>query len=116
MGSSLKTVLQNPFTIIETASSVLIRVVQKKQLILANLRGVAGHADILVAPDLVSGNILAKMLTFVAHADAAGVVLGARCPIILTSRADAERTRIASCAVAVLMARQSVLGVKPPAA
>jgi len=77
---------------------------------------VAGHADILVAPDLVSGNILAKMLTFVAHADAAGVVLGARCPIILTSRADAERTRIASCAVAVLMARQSVLGVKPPAA
>jgi phosphotransacetylase len=76
---------------------------------------VAGHADILVAPDLVSGNILAKMLTFVAHADAAGVVLGARCPIILTSRADAERTRIASCAVAVLMAGQDVRAVKPPA-
>jgi phosphotransacetylase len=76
---------------------------------------VAGHADILVVPDLVSGNILAKLLTFVAHADAAAVVLGARVPIILTSRADAERTRIASCAVAVLMSRQAVLAVKPPA-
>jgi phosphotransacetylase len=76
---------------------------------------VAGQADILVVPDLVSGNILAKMLTFVAHADAAGVVLGARAPIILTSRADDARTRIASCAVAVLMSQQSVLAVKPPA-
>lgn len=75
---------------------------------------VAGHADILVVPDLVSGNILAKLLTFIAHADAAGVVLGARCPIILTSRADAERTRIASCAVAVLMSRHDVIAVKPP--
>ena len=77
---------------------------------------VAGHADILVVPDLVSGNMLAKQLTFLAHADAAGVVLGARCPIILTSRADAERTRIASCAVAVLMSGQEVLAIKPPAA
>ncbi|HEX3918077.1 MAG TPA: bifunctional enoyl-CoA hydratase/phosphate acetyltransferase [Caulobacteraceae bacterium] len=77
---------------------------------------VAGQADIFVTPDLVSGNILAKMLTFVAGADAAGVVLGARVPIILTSRADAERTRIASCAVAVLMSLQPVLAVKPPAA
>jgi phosphotransacetylase len=76
---------------------------------------VAGHADILVVPDLVSGNILAKMLTFVAMADAAGVVLGARAPIILTSRADNERARIASCAVAVLMAGAPVLAVKPPA-
>ena len=75
---------------------------------------VAGHADILVVPDLVSGNILAKMLTFVAHADAAGVVLGARVPIILTSRADDERTRIASCAVAVLMSKRPILAVKPP--
>jgi phosphate acetyltransferase len=66
---------------------------------------VAGRADILVVPDLESGNILAKQLTFLAGADAAGVVLGARAPIILTSRADAERTRIASCAVAVLIAR-----------
>ncbi|MBI1197068.1 MAG: bifunctional enoyl-CoA hydratase/phosphate acetyltransferase [Phenylobacterium sp.] len=77
---------------------------------------VAGHADVLVVPDLVSGNILAKQLTFLGGADAAGVVLGARVPIILTSRADSERTRIASCAVAVLMAGQAVLAVKPPVA
>jgi phosphotransacetylase len=75
---------------------------------------VAGRADILVAPDLVSGNILAKQLTFIAHADAAGVVLGARIPIILTSRADSARTRIASCAVAVLMSREEVRAVKSP--
>jgi phosphate acetyltransferase len=65
---------------------------------------VAGHADILVVPDLVAGNILAKQLTFLAGADGAGVVVGARVPIILTSRADPETARIASCAVAVLMA------------
>jgi phosphotransacetylase len=65
---------------------------------------VAGRADILVAPDLVAGNILAKQLTFLASASAAGVVLGARTPIILTSRADSDRTRIASCAMAVLVA------------
>jgi phosphate acetyltransferase len=65
---------------------------------------VAGQADILVAPDLVAGNILAKQLTFLAGADAAGVVVGARVPIILTSRADSEEARIGSCAVAVLMA------------
>jgi phosphotransacetylase len=65
---------------------------------------VAGRADILVVPDLVSGNILAKQLTFLAGADAAGVVVGARVPIILTSRADSAQARIASCAVAVLMA------------
>ncbi len=67
---------------------------------------VAGLADILVAPDLEAGNMLAKQLTLMAGADAAGVVLGARVPIILTSRADAERTRMASCAVAVKIARQ----------
>ncbi len=67
---------------------------------------VAGQADILVVPDLEAGNMLAKQLTFLAGADAAGVVLGARVPIILTSRADAERTRMASCAVAVLIARR----------
>ena len=66
---------------------------------------VAGRADILVVPDLEAGNMLAKQLTFIAGADAAGIVLGARIPIILTSRADAERTRLASCAVAVLIAR-----------
>jgi phosphotransacetylase len=67
---------------------------------------VAGQADILVVPDLEAGNMLAKQLIFLAGADAAGVVLGARVPIILTSRADTERTRLASCAVAVLLAQQ----------
>jgi phosphotransacetylase/acyl dehydratase len=66
---------------------------------------VAGRADILVVPDLEAGNMLAKQLTFLVGADAAGLVLGARVPIVLTSRADAVRTRLASCAVAVLAAR-----------
>jgi phosphotransacetylase len=66
---------------------------------------VAGQADILVTPDLEAGNMLAKQLSFLANADAAGVVLGAKVPVILTSRADSEWTRLASCAVAVLMAR-----------
>jgi phosphate acetyltransferase len=65
---------------------------------------VAGQADVLVAPDLEAGNILAKQLTFLAHADAAGVVLGARVPIVLTSRADSVRVRRASAATAVLHA------------
>ncbi|HET6376624.1 MAG TPA: phosphate acyltransferase, partial [Methylocella sp.] len=65
---------------------------------------VAGHAQILVVPDLEAGNMLAKNLTFLAKADAAGIVLGARVPIILTSRADSVRARLASCAIAVLYA------------
>jgi phosphotransacetylase len=65
---------------------------------------VAGDPDILLAPDLESGNILAKQLTFLANADSAGLVLGARVPIILTSRADSVRSRIASCGVAMLAA------------
>ncbi|MBP2302001.1 bifunctional enoyl-CoA hydratase/phosphate acetyltransferase [Azospirillum picis] len=65
---------------------------------------VAGQADILLVPDLEAGNMLAKQLSFLANADAAGIVLGARVPIILTSRADAVRTRLASCAVASLVA------------
>jgi phosphate acetyltransferase len=65
---------------------------------------VAGDPDILLAPDLEAGNILAKQLTFLANADSAGIVLGARVPIILTSRADSVRSRIASCAVAMLSA------------
>lgn len=78
---------------------------------------VAGRADILVVPDLEAGNMLAKQLTFLAGADAAGIVLGALVPIILTSRADAERTRMASCAVAVLIAhrRRAASQTKPPA-
>ena len=65
---------------------------------------VAGQAQILVVPDLESGNMLAKNLSFLSHADAAGIVLGARVPIILTSRADNVRTRLASSAVAMLFA------------
>jgi phosphotransacetylase len=65
---------------------------------------VAGRADILVVPDLEAGNMLAKQLTFMADAEAAGIIVGARVPIVLTSRADSARTRLASCALSVLMA------------
>jgi phosphotransacetylase len=65
---------------------------------------VAGDPDILLVPDLEAGNMLAKNLTFLSRADAAGVVLGARVPVILTSRADNQRTRLASCGVAALYA------------
>jgi phosphate acetyltransferase len=65
---------------------------------------VAGRANVLIVPDLEAGNMLAKSLSFLAGADAAGIVLGARVPIILTSRADSLLTRLASCAVAVLAA------------
>ena len=73
---------------------------------------VAGDPDILVAPDLEAGNMLAKQLSFLANADSAGLVLGAKVPVILTSRADSLRARIASCAVAVLVAhsRRQQLG------
>ena len=79
---------------------------------------VAGQAEILVVPNLEAGNMLAKQLTFLSGADAAGIVLGARVPIILTSRADSLRTRLASCAVAVLMARANTMaapGIVTPA-
>jgi phosphate acetyltransferase len=66
---------------------------------------VAGRANVLMVPDLEAGNMLAKSLSFLAGADAAGIVLGARVPIVLTSRADSLLTRLASCAVAVLVAR-----------
>jgi phosphate acetyltransferase len=65
---------------------------------------VAGRAQILVVPDLEAGNMLAKNLSFLANADAAGIVLGARVPVVLTSRADSVRTRMASCAVAAIYA------------
>jgi phosphotransacetylase len=65
---------------------------------------VAGQADILLVPDLETGNMLAKQLTFLANADAAGIVLGASVPIILTSRADNDRARLASAAIAVMLA------------
>jgi phosphate acetyltransferase len=74
---------------------------------------VAGDPDILLAPDLEAGNMLAKQLSFLANADSAGLVLGARVPIILTSRADSVRSRIASCGVAMLAAhaRRTAAGV-----
>ena len=75
----------------------------------------AGDPDILLAPDLEAGNILAKLLSFLANADSAGLVLGARVPVILTSRADSVRARIASCAVAMLAAharRRPAAGAK----
>ena len=73
---------------------------------------VAGDPDILLAPDLEAGNILAKQLAFLAGSDSAGLVLGARVPVVLTSRADSVRARVASCAVAVLAAhaRRSAAG------
>jgi phosphotransacetylase len=74
----------------------------------ARIKGIesemAGDPDILLVPDLESGNMLAKQLIFLANADSAGLVLGARVPIILTSRSDSVRSRIASCAVALLAA------------
>jgi phosphate acetyltransferase len=73
---------------------------------------VAGRANVLLVPDLEAGNMLAKSLTFLAGADAAGIVLGARVPIILTSRADSVMTRLASCAVATLVAQARRAGAK----
>ncbi|HTP71863.1 MAG TPA: phosphate acetyltransferase, partial [Burkholderiaceae bacterium] len=73
---------------------------------------VAGRANVLMVPDLESGNMLAKSLSFLAGADAAGIVLGARVPIILTSRADSLTTRLASCAVAALVAQARREGAK----
>lgn len=75
---------------------------------------VAGRAQILVVPDLEAGNMLAKNLSFLAGAEAAGVVVGARVPIVLTSRADSVRTRLASAAIAALYAYARMTG-KPVA-
>jgi phosphotransacetylase len=66
------------------------------------ISSVAGHADVLIVPNLEAGNMLAKQLTFVARAEAAGLVVGAKAPVILTSRADNDKARLASCAVALL--------------
>ena len=65
---------------------------------------VAGQADIFIAPDLEAGNMMAKQLTYLIDADAAGIVVGARVPVILTSRADSAKARLASCAVAAASA------------
>jgi phosphotransacetylase/acyl dehydratase len=77
---------------------------------------VAGRADILLVPDLEAGNMVAKNLSFLANADAAGIVLGARVPVILTSRADTVRAKMASCAVAALYAHARRTTAPLPAA
>ena len=82
-------------------NAINLRAAQIKQI----TSGVAGRANVLIVPDLEAGNMLAKSLTFMAQADAAGIVLGARVPIILTSRADSVTTRLASCAIASLVAQ-----------
>ncbi|MFD2138383.1 bifunctional enoyl-CoA hydratase/phosphate acetyltransferase [Novosphingobium resinovorum] len=71
---------------------------------------VAGEADILVVPDIEAGNMLAKQLSFLGGAEAAGIVLGARVPVMLASRADSERARLLSCAIAVLLAQARTSG------
>lgn len=73
---------------------------------------VAGSADILVVPDMESGNMLAKQLEYLAEAESAGIVLGARVPIILTSRSDSAAVRLASSAIAVLVARARQMGLR----
>ena len=77
---------------------------------------VAGRADILVVPDIESGNMLAKQLEYLAHARVAGIVLGARVPIILTSRADKTLARLGSCAIALLLARHKTVAAPAMAA
>lgn len=72
---------------------------------------VAGNADILLVPNIEAGNMLAKQLIFLSGAEAAGIVLGARVPIILTSRADSQRARLLSCAVALLLAHARSKGL-----
>ena len=90
---------------IESSGSLLDNAISAEA---ARIKGiaspVAGDPDILLVPDLEAGNMLAKQLTFLANADSAGLVVGARVPIVLTSRADSVRSRIASCAVAMLAA------------
>jgi len=80
-------------------NAISLEAAQEKNII----SDVAGQADILIVPEIESGNMLAKQLSFLSHADAAGIVLGARVPIILTSRADSLRSRLWSCALAVLL-------------
>jgi phosphate acetyltransferase len=76
---------------------------------------VAGRADIFVVPDLEAGNMLAKQLEYLAEAEIAGIVLGARVPIILTSRADETLARLASCAITLLLAQHKAAALPMPA-
>jgi hypothetical protein len=90
----------------ELANRWKLNVINLRAAEIKNIKSpVAGRANVLIVPDLEAGNMLAKSLSFLADADAAGIVLGARVPIILTSRADSVTTRLASCAVAALVAK-----------
>ncbi|KFI26527.1 bifunctional enoyl-CoA hydratase/phosphate acetyltransferase [Paenirhodobacter enshiensis] len=95
-GQIAQAVLDGPLAFDNAVST---RAAQEKGIV----SPVAGQADILVVPDIEAGNMLAKQLIFLGGADAAGIVLGARVPVILTSRADSVRARLLSCALAVLM-------------
>jgi phosphate acetyltransferase len=87
-------------------------------LVAAKVKGirsaVAGNADILVVPDLEAGNMLAKQLEYLANALMAGIVLGAKVPIVLTSRADTPETRVASCALAQILVAAKAQGMALP--
>lgn len=76
---------------------------------------VAGHADVLVVPNIEAGNVAAKQLTWLAGAQSAGIVMGARVPVVLSSRADGALSRMAACAVAVLVARHERMKPRVPA-
>jgi Phosphate acetyl/butaryl transferase len=90
----------------QRVSAIICFAPNRRKCVLPRTKGitslVAGRADILVVLNLESGNMLAKELVFVAHAHGAGLVVGANVPIILTSHADAENTRLASCAIGAL--------------
>lgn len=98
-------VLDGPLAFDTAISTEAVRIKELKS-------AVAGAADILIVPDLEAGNMLVKQLTFLANADAAGIVLGARVPIILTSRADSVRNRLASTALGVLLAQPKLAQVE----
>ena len=88
------------------ANFTLFATNKKKQRTKGIVSPVAGQADVLIVPDLESGNMLAKQLEFMGDASTAGIVMGAKVPIVLTSRADARDTRIASCAIALILAHR----------
>ena len=98
--------LDGPLAFDTAVSTEAVRIKELKS-------AVAGAADILVVPDLEAGNMLVKQLTFLASADAAGIVLGARVPIILTSRADSVRNRLASTALGLLLAQPKPAQIEP---
>jgi phosphotransacetylase len=100
----------NIFPTLEDKVDILQNAISLEAAQIKSTGPVAGHADILVVPDLEAGNMLAKSLSFLADADSAGLVLGARVPITLTSRADSVQSRLASCAVVAVARRRELAG------